>query len=147
MKTYQIVGYYNDPEDIIDLFPCSTLKGDEADIIVKYFKDGYGAFHTIDYPDTDITPEEASKSDDVVFTSDGEYIVVFSRGDMSLLRSGSDMHGFFIDIYRLVDVEDEIDPEQEAVDVRKLQETYDRLIVIREKIDKVLMDIAPYVAQ
>lgn len=147
MKVYTRIGYYNDPEDIIDLYPSSTFKGDEADIIVKYYLDGYGAFNTIDCPYPYITPEEASKYPNVVFTSDGEYIVAFSRGDRSLLLSGSNMHGFFIYIYRLADVEDKIDAEQKTVDVRKLQETYDRLVAIREKIDKVLMDIAPYVAQ
>ena len=147
MKVYARIGYYNDPEDIIDLYPSSTFKGDEADIIVKYYLDGYGAFNAIDCPCPYITPEEASKYPNVVFTSDGEYIVAFSRGDRSLLLSGSNMHGFFIYIYRLADVEDKIDAEQKTVDVRKLQETYDRLIAIREKIDKVLMDIAPYVAQ
>ena len=63
------------------------------------------------------------------------------------------MHGFFIDIYHLEEVEDYDEyansiPEPETVeDVRKLQATYDKLIAVREKIDKILMDIAPYVAQ
>jgi len=105
MKAYAPIGYYNDPEDIIDLYPNSAFKGDEADIIVRYCLDGYGAFHTVDHPDVDsfISPTDASKSPDTVFTSNGEYIVVFSRGNIQLLRQGNDMHGFFIDIYKLID--------------------------------------------
>ena len=115
MKVYIPVGYYNDPKDIFDLYPSSTFKGDEADIIVKYFKDGYGNFHSIDYPDVDsyITPEEASKANDVVFTSDGQYIVVFSAGNRELLMEGSYDHGFYIDIYCL---EDDLDYEYEPVE-------------------------------
>lgn len=155
MKAYIPVGYYNDPEDIFDLYPSSAFKGDEADIVVSYFKAGYGNFHSIDHPDVDsyITPEEASKANDVVFTSDGQYIVVFSAGDYELLKKGASGHGFYIDIYCLEEAEDYDEyansiPEPETTeDVRKLQATYDKLIVVREKIDKILMDIAPYVAQ
>ena len=105
MKVYAPIGYYNDPEDIIDLYPSSTFKGDEADIIVKYYLDGYGAFHTIDDPyiDSFISPKDASNDKCVVFTSDGQYIVRFSCGDYKLLFKGSDMHGFFIDIYKLTE--------------------------------------------
>jgi hypothetical protein len=106
MKVYAPIGYYNDPEDIMDLFPCSTLKGDEADIIVKYMKDGYGNFHTIDgTPDEEsyIGPIEASMDKNIVFTSDGQHLVHFSRGNVDLLIRGNDQHGFFIDIYKLID--------------------------------------------
>lgn len=155
MKAYIPVGYYNDPEDIIDLYPSSAFKGDEADIVVSYFKGGYGNFHSIDYPDVDsyITPEEASKANDIVFTSDGQYIVVFSPGNRKLLMEGSYDHGFYIDIYCLEDdpdyevIESSVPEPETAEDVRKLQATYDKLIVVREKIDKILMGIAPYVAQ
>ena len=106
MKVYAPIGYYNEPYDIFDLFPCSTLKGDEADIIVKYMKDGYGNFHTIDgTPDMEsyIAPIEASEDKNIVFTSDGQHLVRFTRGSMERLQNGSDMHGFFIDIYKLID--------------------------------------------
>jgi hypothetical protein len=105
MKIYAPIGYYNDPEDIIDLFPNSAFKGDEADIVVNYLKDGYGNFHSIDCPDIDncISPKDASEDKCTVFTSDGQYIVRFSLGDYNLLRKKNEMHGFFIDIYRLID--------------------------------------------
>lgn len=155
MKVYVPLGYYNDNEDIIDLFPSNAFKGDEADIVVNYLKNNYGAFHTIDNPDIDsfISPAEASKDSRIVFSSDGQYVVSFTTGNYHLLHNGDDMHGFFIDIYHLEEVEDYDEyansiPEPETVeDVRKLQATYDKLIVVREKIDKILMDIAPYVAQ
>ena len=42
MFVYVPIGYYNDPEDIIDLYPGGPFKGDEADIIVNYMLDGLG---------------------------------------------------------------------------------------------------------
>ena len=106
MKVYAPIGYYHDPEDIYDLYPSSTLKGDEADIIVNFQKHGLGSFHAIDdAPDEEsfIAPAEASKDNSIVFTSDGQHIVRFTHGDMKRLQNGSDMHGFYIDIYQLID--------------------------------------------
>lgn len=154
MKVYVPIGYYNDAEDIIDLFPNSTFKGDEADIVINYFADNYGAFHYIDHPDVDsyYAPDEVSKDKRMVFSSDGQYAVMFSQGDGKLLYQGDDNHGFFIDIYRLEEVEDyerypNFVEEPDAVEVQKLQTTYDKLLAVREKIDTILMDIAPYIGK
>ena len=107
MKVYAPIGYYNDPQDILDLYPSSTFKGDEADIIVKYQQDGYGNFHTFDgTPEIEAcyTTSEALCDNSVVFASDDQHLVRFTRGDMKLLQEGNDMHGFFIDIYKFVDL-------------------------------------------
>ena len=149
MKVYIPVGYYNDPEDIFDLYPSSTFKGDEADIIVKYFKDGYGNFTSIDHPDVDsyITPEEASKANDIVFTSDGQYIVVFSPGNRKLLMEGSYDHGFYIDIYCLED-----DPDYEVIesgvpeperDITEMtyDELYDYTLELTKKMKEAVIEL------
>lgn len=150
MKAYAPIGYYNDPEDIIDLYPNSTFKGDEADIIVRYCLDGYGAFHTVDHPDVDsfISPADASKSPDTVFTSNGEYIVVFSRGNIQLLRQGNDMHGFFIDIYKLVDVPGyeysgllEETPEEKDITEMTYDELYDYTLDLTKKVKEAVIEL------
>lgn len=109
MKIYAPIGYYNDPEDIIDLFPNSAFKGDEADIVVNYLKDGYGNFHSIDSPDADtfITPEDASSDKGIVFSSDGQHIVRFTKGNLFRLSERNEMHGYYIDIYRLINSPEE----------------------------------------
>lgn len=150
MKAYAPIGYYNDPEDIIDLYPNSTFKGDEADIIVRYCLDGYGAFHTVDHPDVDsfISPADASKSPDTVFTSNGEYIVVFSRGNIQLLRQGNDMHGFFIDIYKLVDVPGyeysgllEETPQEKDITEMTYDELYDYTLDLTKKVKEAVIEL------
>lgn len=115
MLVYKPVGYYNDAEDIIDLFPNSYFKGDEADIIYQYFKDGFGNFHSIDYPDDDsfITVRQASQEQGAIFTSDGMHLVVFTKGSYDALRKGDYCHGYYIDIYALEDAPDFVDPDEE----------------------------------
>jgi hypothetical protein len=127
MKIYAPIGYYNDPEDIIDLFPNSAFKGDEADIVVNYLKDGYGNFHSIDCPDIDncISPKDASEDKCTVFTSDGQYIVRFSLGDYNLLRKKNDMHGFFIDIYKLTEDTDCDEHMEESEEEKEYAENSD----------------------
>jgi hypothetical protein len=149
MKAYAPVGYYNDTEDILDLFPCSTFKGDEADIIVKYYLDGYGAFYTVDgAPDSYITPVEASKDKNIVFTSDGQYLVRFSGGSHELLRKGSDMHGFFIDIYKLIDAPGyeysgmlEETPEEKDITEMTYDELYDYTLDLTKKVKEAVIEL------
>jgi len=150
MKAYAPIGYYNDPEDIIDLYPNSAFKGDEADIIVRYCLDGYGAFHTVDHPDVDsfISPADASKSPDTVFTSNGEYIVVFSKGNIQLLRQGNDMHGFFIDIYKLVDVPGyensgllEETPQEKDITEMTYDELYAYTLDLSKKVKEAVFEL------
>ena len=151
MKVYAPIGYYNDPEDIFDLYPSSTFKGDEADIIVNYQKDGFGAFHTIDgTPDEEsyITPIEASNDKNIIFTNDGQYIVRFTHGNMSLLRIGNDMHGFFIDIYKLIDAPGyeysgllEETPEEKGITEMTYDELCSYALDLSEKLKKAVIEI------
>lgn len=117
MLVYKPIGYYNDAEDIIDVFPSSFFKGDEADIIYKYFQDGYGNFHSIDYPDDDsfYTLKEASNAPGAVFTSDGMHLVVFTKGSINSLMKKDYMHGYYIDIYALEDAPDYVDEDTQGV--------------------------------
>lgn len=143
MKVYTPIAYYNDAKDIIALFPNYIFKGDEADIVISHYEEGFGKPITIDGtadPDSDYTKEEAEGCEDGVFTSDGRYFVMFTRGNYTLLKKNYEDHGFYIDIYQLV--ENDVD-----VSVHKLQETYNKLKDVRAEIDKILMDLAPYVAQ
>ena len=151
MKVFAPIGYYNDPEDIMDLFPCSTFKGDEADIIVKYQKDGFGAFHTIDgTPDEEsyISPIEASMDKDIVFTSDGQHLVRFSRGDVGLLFRGSNQHGFFIDIYKLIDAPGyeysgllEETPKEKDITEMTYAELYAYTLDITKKVKEAVIEL------
>ena len=104
MNQYKHIGYYSDKEDIVDLFPSyEVLKGDEGDIIVKYMKDGYGAFHSVDngelFPEDDFDGRQMK-------TTDGKYIVGFSEGNWKALAKGDDDHGFYIDIWEFVKDDD-----------------------------------------
>ncbi len=139
MKFAKHIGYYNDHLDIFNLYPCDAIKDDMGDIVAKYMKDGYGHFYHSD-PDEPIPYEDFEdevNGGEAKLTTDGKHLVVFQCGDWKKLAKGYDGHGFFIDIYEIIN----------EGDVRKLQETYDKLLVVKEKIDKILMDIAPYVAQ
>lgn len=151
MRVYAPIGYYNDAKDIFDLFPNSTFKGDEADIIVKYCKDGYGAFHTIDgSPDDEsyFTPAEASKDKNIVFTSDGMYFVRFSGGSYELLRKGSDQHGFYIDIYKLVDAPgyeysglEEVESSEKDITEMTYDELYAYTLDLTKKVKEAVAEL------
>lgn len=106
MKKYKHIGYFDDKEDIIDLWPNHTLKGDEADIVVKYWKNGYGAFHTLEngdlFPEEDFTDDLSEGNADI--TEDKRYIVCFQEGDWKSLakcQDGDIDHGFYIDIWEV----------------------------------------------
>lgn len=149
MKVFAPIGYYNDPKDIMDLFPSSTFKGDEADIIVKYYLDGYGALHTINADEESyISPIEASMDKDIVFTSDGQHLVRFSRGNVDLLIRGNDQHGFFIDIYELIDApgyEYSGLPEETPGEKDITEMTYDELYAytldLTEKVKEAVIEL------
>lgn len=108
MKKYKPIATYHDIEDIMGLFPSSTLKGDEADIVVKHLLSGEGNPYTIvEAPESSIWTEEEVREDmehgNFTLTLDGKYGVRFTRGDSYLLKIGSDGHGFYIDIYEAFD--------------------------------------------
>ena len=146
MKVYAPIGYYNDPEDIFDLYPNSTFKGDEADNIVKYQQDGYGNFHAFDgTPEIEAcyTTSEALCDNSVVFASDDQHLVRFTRGNMKLLQEGNDMHGFFIDIYEFVDLKDvDISGEKKDTITRMSDdELYEYTLDLTEKMKEAVKEI------
>lgn len=104
---YTHIAYYNDWEDIIDLFPNMSLKGDEADIVVNYMKDGYGHLYTVDFGIT-VEPFENFGQDFekgcALFTKDRKYLVIFSDGSKELLMKKDDQidHGYYIDIWQAI---------------------------------------------
>lgn len=134
MNQYKHIGYYNDKEDIIDLFPNEPLKGDEGDIIVKYMKDGYGAFHSVDN-------DELFSEDYFDFvgrqmkTTDGKYIIGFSEGNWKALAKGDDDHGFYIDIWEFMKDDDLIVQEDD------LDELLDQAESLTEQLKEVVAKI------
>lgn len=107
MRKYKPIATYNMADDIIALFPNSTLKVDEANIIYGKFKEGFGEPHIIGEPDEESIWTEDEVAEDVangnfVLTGDKKHGVRFTRGAMV---KGVPM-GYYIDIYELVDEED-----------------------------------------
>ena len=105
MKQYRPIATIRNIEDIINYFPSADIKGDEANIIIKGYLSGAIAAKTLNCWDEEAfyTVEEAVEDKNFVLTTDGNYGVRFTRGDIGLLRKGSDQHGFYIDIYKTVD--------------------------------------------
>lgn len=139
MKLYKPIATYHLADDIIALFPNSTLKGDEASIIYGRFKEGFGEPHIINEPDEESIWTEDEVAEDIangnfVLTGDKRHGVRFTRGAMV---KGVPM-GYYIDIYELVNDEDEdeliITDEQLKVLSRERREmdTKIKLQIIKE---------------
>lgn len=92
--TFRHIGYYNDYEDVKNLF------GRTANFVVQTMLDGLGAFHSVTgESETDIDDHKfESDADKFVKTENGNYLVRFERGS----ENGE---GWFIDIYKLMEVE------------------------------------------
>jgi hypothetical protein len=124
MKQYRPIATIHNCEDIINHFPSADIKGDEANIIIKGYLSGAIEAKTLNCWDEEAfyTVEEAVEDKNFVLTSDGNYGVRFTRGDIGLLRKGSDQHGFYIDIYKTVDYKEKnIDMEENsAIDLQRL---------------------------
>lgn len=92
--TFRHIGYYNDYEDVKKLF------GSTATFVVQTMLDGLGAFHRVTgESETDIDDHKIeSDADKFVKTENGNYLVRFERGS----ENGE---GWFIDIYKLMEVE------------------------------------------
>lgn len=105
MKQYRPIATIRNTEDIINYFPSAGIEGHEANVIVKGYLSGVIEAKSLNCWDeeTFYTIEEAVEDTDIVLTTDGKYAVRFTRGDIGLLQSGSDQHGFYIDIYKTVD--------------------------------------------
>ena len=124
MKQYRPIATIHNAEDIINHFPSTDIKGDEANIIVKGYLSGAIQAKTVNCWDEEAfyTVEEAVEDKNFILTSDGNYGVRFTRGDIGLLRKGSDQHGYYIDIYKTVDYKEKnIDMEENsAIDLQRL---------------------------
>ena len=92
--TFRHIGYYNDYEDVKNLF------GRTANFVVQTMLDGLGAFHSVPgESETDIDdPKFETDADKFVKTDNGNYLVRFERGN-------NNGEGWFIDIYKLMEVE------------------------------------------
>lgn len=108
MRKYKPIATYHMADDIISLFPNSTLKGDEASIIYGRFKEGFGEPHIISEPDEESIWTEDEVAEDIangnfVLTGDKAHGVRFTRG---VMNKGVPI-GYYIDIYELMGDEDE----------------------------------------
>ena len=117
MKKYRPIATIHNVEDIINHFPSAGIKGDEANIIIRGYLSGAINAKSLNCWDEEVffTVEEAVEDKSFVLTTDGDYGVRFTRGDIGLLRKGSDQHGFYIDIYKTVDYKEKnIDMEENS---------------------------------
>lgn len=141
MKLCQHIGYYNDPEDIIDIFPSANIKPDMGDIVLKYMRDGYGNFHDVN-PGGEIQPFEDFEDDlsggTAVMTSDGKHLVNFSYGNWKVLAKGSGQHGYYIDIW---EVYDEPDIEENEFSGMTDNEILDLASTLSENLKNVVAEI------
>ena len=137
MRKYKPIASYIMADDIISLFPNSTLKGDEASIIYGKFKEGFGEPHIISEPDEESIWTEDEVAEDIangnfVLTTDKKHGVRFTRGAMV---KGVPM-GFYIDIYELVGEEDDLVISDEQLKVlsreRKEIDSKIKLQIIKE---------------
>ena len=101
-KVFRHIGYYNDLED------CKLLYDETPDFIVRYMEKGLGHFYTAEgEPETDI--EDVNEETDAFMfkqTADGQHLVRYERGDdkqvCTELRDG----GWYLDVYKLTEVDD-----------------------------------------
>lgn len=137
MKQYRPIAVYHTAEDIISLFPSDKPKQDMGDIVFNHFKEGYGEPREILDPDEESYWDEEEIMEDnanFILTTDKKHGVRFTRGAMV---KGVPM-GYYIDIYELVDDEDEdeltITDEQLKVLSRERREmdTKIKLQIIKE---------------
>lgn len=104
-RIFRHIGYYNDYEDVKKLFGCT------ANLVVATMLDGLGTFHRVTgESETDIDDHKFKPdANKFVKTTNGNYLVRFDRGS-------DNGDGWFINIYKLMDVEVE-DTSDEDEDV------------------------------
>lgn len=109
-KVYRHIGYYNDLED------CELLFDETPDFIVRYMEKGLGHFYQSEGDsETDIeNPLDEPDSSMFIKTTDGQYLVRYEKGaDKQVCKELAD-HGWFIDIYKLTEIDtDEINEKVE----------------------------------
>lgn len=109
-KVYRHIGHYNDLED------CELLFDETPDFIVRYMEKGLGHFYQSEGDaETDIeTPFDEPDSSMFIKTTDGQYLVRYEKGaDKQVCKELAD-HGWFIDIYKLTEIDtDEINEKVE----------------------------------
>lgn len=135
-KYYKHIGYFNDAEDIIDLYPSSFFKGDEAGIVTNYMQSGYGKFYSVEnnenFPFDNFKFELEHQI--AAITPDDKYIVTFSLGDRNKLFKNSPEHGYYIDVWELV----ETDSSTKLEDLyQKANTLIDELKGVIEKIQRL----------
>jgi hypothetical protein len=74
--------------------------------------------------------------------------VRFTGGSYELLRKGSDMHGFFIDIYKLIDAPGyeysgllEETPEEKDITEMTYDELYDYTLDLTKKVKEAVIEL------
>lgn len=100
-KVYRHIGYYNDLED------CELLFDETPDFIVRYMQLGLGHFYQSEgETETDIeNPFEQFDNHMFTKTTDGQYLVRYEKGaDKQVCKELAD-HGWFIDIYKLTEID------------------------------------------
>ena len=99
-KVFRHIGYYNDQEDIIMLFESS------ADVVISNMLGGFGHFYSTEGDeDSDIeNPNDESDSHLFKKTTDEQYLVRYEKGN-----DNNKGDGWFIDIYKMTEVETEND--------------------------------------
>ena len=105
MIQYRPIAITHNVEDIMSYFPNSTLKGDEANIVVRAYLNGDIQAKKIDSWDEEsfYDIEDIVNDANFLFTNDGKYAVRFQRGNSLMLKKKQLGHGFYIDIYKAVD--------------------------------------------
>lgn len=101
-KVYRHIGYYNDLDDITMLFDKS------ADVVVSNMLGGYGHFYTAEgEPESDIeTPNDESDAYMFKQTTNKQYLVRYEKGSNKQVCRELQDGGWYIDIYKLIEVDD-----------------------------------------
>lgn len=109
--TFRHIGYYNDYDDVSKLF------GRTANFVVQTMLDGLGTFHRVSgESETDIDDHKLeSDAEKFVKTANGNYLVRFERGS----ENGE---GWFIDIYKLMEVEVEDTSDEDEIEDEEVYE-------------------------
>ena len=149
MKMYVPIASYNDPEDILDLFPGKPYEGHEGEAIIDHFLHGKGNYHFIRPfdPESFIKSREMRDDPDALIVNHSGiiYAVHFTRGDINLLLKRSADHGYYIDIYELSDPDEWGDEKPEGYENPLKQftdgELLDRIKDTTEELNELVEEL------